>query len=181
MSDPAYVEEFFSRHQALYQLLLDNRELSHAADFTETFARGLVLAIASYFEHDITEIISELPAKRAGSDPVITSMVMRQVVSRKYHTYFDWDRLKPGPFWALLGDEFKAKANEDLKSNENFSIGVQAFLELGQMRNNLVHQNYVQFVVDKTPEELIAQFRTALLFPAYLREALLLTNDGQTD
>lgn len=172
MADAAYVEDFYARHQTMYEHLVGARELSFAADFSETFTRSLVLAIASYFEHDITEILTEVPQRRANRDTVITSMIVRQVVSRKYHTYFDWERLKPGPFWALLGDDFKAQATQALKADENLDRAVQAFLELGQLRNKLVHQNYVQFTVEKTPEELIGQFRTALGFPAYLRQAL---------
>lgn len=179
MSEPAYIEEYFSRHNDLYQYLVAAREVSYASDFLETFVRGLVLAIASFFEHSITEIMSELPTARANGDPVITSMVMRQVISRKYHTYFDWERLKPGPFLALLGDDFKSKVNAELKTNKELAEGIDAFLELGQIRNNLVHQNYVRFVVEKTPEELIIQFRKAQIFPVYLRATLL--SSGSTE
>lgn len=134
MADSASVEAYYGRHIELYQYLMARQEVSFAADFSETFTRGLVLAIASYFEHEITEILTDLPRRRAAGDPILTSMIMRQVVSRKYHTYFDWDKLKPGPFWALLGEDFKAKAAQDLKDNEEFDQAVRAFLELGQIR-----------------------------------------------
>lgn len=172
MADPVFVEKFYERHQALYEFLLTSGEVSFASDFTETYTRGLVLAIASYFEHDITEILTEIPEKRGGGDPVVTAMIVRQAISRKYHTYFDWEKLKPGPFWALLGEDFKAQAVKDVKADDAVEKGIQAFLELGQLRNNLVHQNYVQFTVNKTPGELIDQFRSALAFPQYLRKML---------
>jgi len=172
MVDPAFVEDFYSRHQELYEFLIERGEVTFASDLAETFTRSLVLAIASYFEHDITEILTEIPAKRSNGDPVVTAMIVRQVISRKYHTYFDWDNLKPGPFWALMGPDFKTRAVADLKADDEKEQAVQAFLELGQLRNKLVHQNFVQFNVEKTPEELIQQFRSALSFPAYVREVL---------
>jgi hypothetical protein len=109
MVDPAFVEDFYARHQTLYDFLINKGEVTFASDFNETFTRSLVLAIASYFEHEMSDILTEIPAKRSNGDPIVTSMIVRQVISRKYHTYFDWDNLKPGPFWALMGPDFKSR------------------------------------------------------------------------
>jgi hypothetical protein len=100
-------------------------------------------------------------------------LLERQVIRRKYHTFFDWDELKPMPFFALFGDGYKIMAQARMKSDAEASKAMRAFLELGQIRNRLVHENFVAFTVDKTPEELIVQFRIAQNFVTFVRETLL--------
>ena len=172
MGDPSFVETFYESHRALYQHLLDTNEISFAADLNVTFGRSLVLAIASYFEHEVTEILREVPARHAAKNPIITSMIEKQAIARKYHTYFDWDGLRAGTFFALFGEGFKTSVQAKLKDEAVANRALTAFLELGQLRNRLVHQNYVQFDVPKTPDELIQQFRAALPFLPFLRDNL---------
>ena len=172
MSDSSFVEAFYKDHYALYQHLLDTREVSFASDLNMTFCKALVLAIASHFEHEVTEILREVPLRHAAGNPLITAMIEKQVIARKYHTYFDWDRLTAGPFFALFGEDFKSSIQDKIKLEVAANRSMKAFLELGQIRNKLVHQNFVQFDVSKTPEELIGQFREALPFLAFLRENL---------
>jgi hypothetical protein len=115
----------------------------------------------------------EIPAHHAGGSVIVASLLERQVISRKYHTFFGWDDLKPMPFFAMFGDEYKTLAQARMKSDAEASSAMKAFLELGQIRNKLVHGNFVAFTVDKTPEELIGQFRIAQKFVAFIRETLL--------
>ena len=175
MSGSSFVEAFYERHRALYQHLLDTKEVSFASDLNSTFCRSLVLAIASYFEHEVIEILREVPLRHAGGNSLITSMIEKQVISRKYHTYFDWDRLTAGAFFGLFGEDFKVKIQNNLKADTVVNNSMKVFLELGQIRNRLVHQNYVQFDISKTPEELIKKFREALPFLEFLRQNLFQT------
>ena len=174
MGDPSSVEAFYESHKQIYSYLLEVEEVSFATDISVTFNRSLILAIASYFEHEITEILREIPIKHAAANAYIAAMVEKQVIARKYHTYFDWDKLSANTFFSLFGDEYKKAAKLQQESNVELKNAIKDFLELGQIRNKLVHQNYVQFEVVKTPEELIAQFRSALKFSDFLRKSLSL-------
>lgn len=168
-----FVEEFYRSHAELGAYLLNAKELTYATDFNTTFRRSLVLAIASFFEHEVTTVLREIPLRHAPRSAFIAAAFERQVITRKYHTYFDWDNLKPGQFFILFGDGYKELARVRMRQDPLVGAAVASFLELGQTRNKLVHQNFVSFAVDKTPEELIVQFRAALPFVAFLRETLL--------
>ena len=54
-------------------------------------------------------------------------------------------------------------------------LSVAAFLELGNERNRLVHQNYATFPMEKTLDEIYLLYRRALTFvdllPTALRDA----------
>ena len=58
--------------------------------------------------------------------------------------------------------------------DDNLGDSVRAFLELGNQRNRLVHQNYGVFVLEKTTEEIHTLYRRAMVFvdivPGALRE-----------
>jgi hypothetical protein len=168
-----FVEAFYRTHVELGQYLIDAREVSYATDFNTSFRRSLVLAIASFFEHEVTAVMREIPVQHAEGCDIIASLLERQVIRRKYHTFFDWDDLKPMPFFALFGDAYKTMAQTRVKADAEVGAAMRAFLELGQIRNRLVHGNFVAFDIDKTPDELIGQFRIAQKFIAFMKETLL--------
>jgi hypothetical protein len=47
-------------------------------------------------------------------------------------------------------------------SDRALEDSIWAFLELGNTRNRLVHLNYVNFDIDKSPQDIMALFRSAL-------------------
>jgi hypothetical protein len=61
-----------------------------------------------------------------------------------------------------------------VKDNEALRLSVRAFLEVGNERNRLIHQDYATFPLEKTFEEIFALYQRACLFvetlPAVFRE-----------
>ena len=115
--------------------------------------KALVLSAASLFEHRITEAILSYTDKASNSDACVTSLIRNKAVKRQFHTFFDWERKKPGPFFTLLGDELGGT----LKAGCAISPGkeqVEAFMEIGRLRNSLVHQNYAEFLLDKSADDI---------------------------
>ncbi len=68
---------------------------------------------------------------------------------------------------------------ERMKKSDDMQSSVEAFLELGNERNRLVHQNYATFPMEKTLDEIYALYQSAVMFvddlPAALRDC-----DGDT-
>lgn len=168
-----YIDKFYDDHVALGNFLLEKNEVSFANEAGNNFRRSLVLAIASFFEHEISETIRQMPAHHAAGNTMLTALIEAKAVSRQYHAYFDWDNLSANKFFGSFGDDCKAAFQAKTKADTAFKASVTAFLELGQTRNRLVHRNYVQFDVDKTAEDIYAQFKLALLFLDYIRATLL--------
>jgi len=115
--------------------------------------KTLVLSAASLFEHRITEAILSYADEASGSDACITSLIRNKAIRRQFHTFFEWEKKKPGPFFTLLGDELGRKLKEDCAKSPG-KEQIEAFLEVGYLRNCLVHQNYAEFLLDKSADDI---------------------------
>jgi len=51
-----------------------------------------------------------------------------------------------------------------IQKDEELRLAVGAFMELGRDRNRLVHEDFATFVLEKTAEEIYAQYKSALCF-----------------
>jgi hypothetical protein len=80
-------------------------------------------------------------------------LVRIKVLKRQYFSYFDWDNRRAGPFFSLLGEIIGEKLKAESKVDP-LKSSLEAFLELGFLRNCLVHQNFAGYVFDKTNEEV---------------------------
>ena len=122
-----------------------------------------MLSAASLFEHQISDALHAYCARKSGADACVLALIRIKALKRQYFTYFDWDNRRAGPFFSLLGEDIgeqlKAESRVDpLKSS------LEAFLELGFLRNCLVHQNFAGYVFDKTNEEVYALYNQAYAF-----------------
>ena len=55
---------------------------------------------------------------------------------------------------------------------------MKAFLEIGNLRNQLVHENYADFRLDKTVDEIYGLYRTALYFLRVFPDAIRTMDRG---
>lgn len=173
----SYIESFYSTHRDLIDFLLANGQPTFAADASDNFRRSLVLAITSSFEHDISEIVRSLPARHANGNPFLTELVVQKAVTRQYHTYFEWDKPNANKFFSMFGPAYKAVSQKKFSDDPNFRASVLSFLSLGETRNRMVHQNYLQFSLDLSPDDIILKFRQAKCFVDYIRQSLLPTDN----
>lgn len=86
------------------------------------------------------------------------------VCKRQYHTYFEWDGKNANKFFALFGKDFKNQLVQKIKKEPTLDIALKAFLELGNMRNCLVHQNFANYTIDKTAKEVYDLYQEAMIF-----------------
>ena len=175
-SDPvsvASIEAFYKAHTDLIEFLIENGQPTFASDTTDNFRRSLVLAVASFFETEISAIVRALPARHADGNAFLTALVDQKAVTRQYHGYFDWDKTNANKFFSMFGPEYKAACQKKVEAEPDFQAGVRAFLSLGDTRNRIAHLNYVEFTVDKTPNDIITEFRSAMKFVDYVRSTLL--------
>lgn len=59
-----------------------------------------------------------------------------------------------------------------IKGDEELKESMQAFLEIGNERNKLVHQNYAAFPMEKTLEEIYKLYQCAFKFVEHFSQAL---------
>jgi hypothetical protein len=152
----------------------------------------LLLSAGSYFEHQVTKILSDFVREKSNNDERIINFLEKQAISKRYHTLFDWgkqDKLEDlktnaNAFWKLFGDDFKAQVETELKGHaqeipeeiqarQKITSSIEAFIEIGHHRNILVHSNFAAYDYEqKTTDEIYQLFQKAEPFISYLQNKL---------
>jgi hypothetical protein len=157
------IDKAYEDNASLLVYLSERKELSLLRTVDDSFRKTLVLSAASLFEHQISDAIHGYCNRKSGSDACVLALIRIKALKRQYFTYFDWENRRPGPFFALLGEEIGEKLKTESKVDP-LKSAVEAFLELGFLRNCLVHQNFAGYVFEKTNEEVYALYRQACVF-----------------
>jgi len=167
------VDAFYARQDELKIFLLEQQNLSMAQDVEQMLQKNLPLAAASYFEHSICSLLRSYIDKKTNSSPELKSFFEIKAISRQYHTLFEWEKNNINKFLSHFGEVFKSEVSREIAEDASLSAAAQAFVEIGRIRNRIVHQNYAAFVVDKSSEEIFALFRSAECLVRYLELKLL--------
>lgn len=99
------------------------------------------------------------------------SFFKKKAIIRQYYTYFDLNDKNINSFLGLFGDDFKKVFKEYIKE-ENQDENIKAFLELGRLRNELVHQNFIIYNLEKTANEIKDLFDKAYKFLIFFENKL---------
>lgn len=167
------IDALFKRHKEIAAYLRERGEVSFATEVESYLSKTLLLSSASYFETRVSDAIVAFAARVSQSDAALVSLVRRQVIERKYHTYFQWGQNGSGAisFFSMFGQTMKETAKLDLK-REELTRSAKAFLELGQLRNQLVHENFANYRLEKTPDEVLELYQSSLSFVQYIENRL---------
>ncbi|NJL06084.1 MAG: hypothetical protein HC911_14505 [Chloroflexaceae bacterium] len=158
------IDRIYEENNELVQHLFSEGETTFATNVSADFRKTLLLAIASYFEVRIKEDLTTFITDIVGTDHPLVHLSKRKAIERQYHTYFTWDGNNANTFFALFGDSFKDFMSGEIKRNQELRESIKAFLELGQTRNQIVHQNFAEFTLEKTPEEIYTLYKQARTF-----------------
>ncbi len=167
------IDRVYSEQKELIAFLLHQGQISYSQTVDAFLSKTLLLSSASYFESRIANEISDFASNVSNSNEALVSLIRNKAIERQYHTYFSWregDR-SANPFFAMFGTSLKDSAKKDLKDTE-LSLAASAFLELGELRNLLVHENFASFPLDKTADEIYSLYTGALRFVSYIEGKL---------
>lgn len=112
--------------------------------------------------------------EKASGDECVLAFFKSKAIERQYHTYFDWKERKANSFFRLFGAGFRDFMIAEVKSDELLNKAIQSFLELGDVRNSLVHQDYANFYLEKTVDEIYGLYKLGLGFVEALPQKLKL-------
>lgn len=161
-----------TEHEAVLSYLLESGEASYAATLEVTVPKVFLLASASWVEARVQQIMLEFFRAVAGNHVQVAEFIRIGAMTRKYHTWFDWEGRTPAKFFAQFGADMKRRGKELYKHDVEFAGEYDAFLELGDLRNQLVHQNYAAFTLQKTVDEVRSLFLAADKFVDRLPDLL---------
>lgn len=173
------IETLNSDMTEVRSFLLQSSQLSMLANIEKNLAKLYALSMASFFEKEIQNILISYISRVTNNSSHIESFVRKKAISMQYHTFFYWgekDQIgKPGKnanaFFSLFGEDIKAAIELDIKNNTDLDQAVRAFLEIGHIRNILVHSNFAAYNFDtKTTDELFVLFEKAKAFLTYTKQ-----------
>lgn len=162
--DDDAIERLCEEHDELIEHLLATGRITWKSRVDEQFAKALLLAAASYFETRITACVVELFDEATMGSDALVSFVRTKAVARQYHSWFDWNAKNANQFFRAFGEDFRQVMSAKVRDERDLDAAVKAFLEIGALRNALVHENYATFSMPKTSSEVLEQYQTATRF-----------------
>lgn len=165
------ISDFAENYHELKQFLMEHSKPSLALSVEHHMRKVFLLSCASYFENEIQGIIKQFLSDKS-TDERIVNFAVNKGLARQYHTYFEWEGKNINRFTSLFGDAFKEKIMSEVKANDLLAENIRAFLEIGNERNNMVHENFLSYNLGKTFDEIDALYVKASEFVCYLRKKL---------
>ena len=172
MTEYGPVDSLMIEHEAVLAHLVATGETSFAATLEGTVPKVFILASARWLEVRVQGVLTEYFQEVAGTRVQAAEFVRIGALDMKFHTLFDWKTRKPGHFFGKFGPDLKRVGMKRYANDPDFAREYDAFLELGSLRNQLVHQNYATFTLSKTADEVRQHFVLADKFVDRLPELL---------
>ena len=169
MPDDVIQRMMDEHHQLVGHLPSDEVSLQSRVEIA--FGKALALSVASNFESRVTQSVADLFHDNTGSEALV-AFVKSKAIARRYHDWFNWDAKNANQFFSAFGPGFKDFMANKCHKDATLDASVRAFIELGDLRNRLVHENYAQFSMDKTVGEIFDLYKRAEMFVSSFREAM---------
>ncbi|WP_156080993.1 HEPN domain-containing protein [Microbispora rosea] len=172
------VQRMYGDHKEVLDFLREQNQVSHHAALQTTLPKVLLLAAASEFEEKVCESLRE-HVRAHILDSKILELVNQRAINRQYHTYFEWDSKTKtaSKFWALFGSDFKSNMKRHCQEDSNLTESIEAFIEVGSLRNYIVHNNYAIATLEKTLDEIYHLYQRGRYFVDELSRLLELNFD----
>lgn len=174
MAVASEVDRLYREHEFLVQYLSAQKQVSFVNDVDASFRKVLLLAAASHFEGWLRSELIEFFRERSNGDECVVMFARNKGVERQFHTYFDWQQRNANQFFGLFGTAFKRFMKAAVEADDKLSKAISSFLELGALRNSLVHEDFAVFAMEKTVDEIYELYLQSLefrkQFPRLLRD-----------
>jgi hypothetical protein len=170
---PTIIDKLHGENTAILEFLLAAKELSMYSDLADKLKKVLIMSAASYFENEVKDAIHAFVESAGNDNPALSALVKNKALERQFHTYFRWDERKANAFFAIFGEAFSKHCREQVQADKQLGSAVSAFLELGELRNQLAHQNFGAFSISKTSVEIYELYQSALHFIEFVRKKLV--------
>lgn len=156
------VDRLYKDFQATIEQI-DVSEVSLRTSVEDVFQKSLAVAIGSYFERRVTGIVLEFVEKSSGNNILLSEFVRNKAIARQYHTYFQWNNANANSFFGLFGTDFREYMKEYISNTSRYGDAVKAFMQVGNIRNEVAH-NYEHVTINQTTPELYKLYKAALVF-----------------
>ena len=172
-----HIEALWSDHQAVVEHLQSSGEWTLSGRVDDAFTKTLIVATASYFEVQLTETILGIYQTSTSGFEQLVEFVRTKAIGRGFAQLFDWGKdgrpsHNANHFYSFFGGEFSRHMRELVRQDEDLDNSVRAFLEIGNLRNHMVHGDYANFTLEKTATDIYKLYEKATLFLAMFSQEL---------
>ena len=163
------IEELHNDHRSLVDYLQSNGQLLLQSRAQDAFSKTLIVAVASYFEVRLTQAIVDLYLEATGPIDILAQFVKRQAIGRRFSQLFNWGNesrhsQNANGFYRLFGSGFADYMIQKVRDDESLDDSVKAFLEIGNLRNQMLHEDFADFQLNKTVDDVYSLYQTATTF-----------------
>ena len=161
-----------NEHQQVRENLTKVGHLSIRNTVDDVFKKFLLLSAASYLETEMTDVLTNLYKDNCSGGSVLPTFVKKQALTRKYFTLFEWNAPNANKLFSLFGADFKTYMVSKVKENTDLNESIQAFLELGRLRNEIIHENLAVYTLQKTVDDIFDLYNQARFFVKTLSDEI---------
>ena len=158
------IRALVDEYRELTQFLDSAGEYSLKLNVDSSFAKTLIVSAASYFESRLTESLVQIYSQQTNQSEILVHFVRSLAIDRRYFQWFDWNSNNANSFFGKFGGNFRALMVEKVRNDEGLRESIQAFIELENLRNSLVHGNYAAFQLNRSVDDLLNLYDAALEF-----------------
>lgn len=115
---------------------------------------------------------AEISLMLSGENPLAFSFLQKQALERKYHTLFGWRDKNANSFFGLFGEEFKSHITGIIKEDPQYQQEQKDFLELGNLRNMIVHEGIHSYSLQRDINSVYQLFENSLNFSIFFCKTL---------
>ncbi len=169
---PNIIDNLYNDTSRLLQQLTEMGDLSLQSFANENLRKVLLLSAASWFEGRVCSAMEAFSAVHSNNHPGIQAIIKRWAVEGMYFRYFAWRERKPGAFYSQFGEQCSAILKSEVNASADLKLALADFLELGNLRNELVHQNFATYPFEKTADEVYTLFQSAERFVIFVEQRL---------
>lgn len=149
---------------ALIKIIDEGKEPSLHTSISAVFSKYLLVAVASDFEKRLQNAVISFAKQSTQQNDMLVSLIEIKAVNRQYHTWFDWDSSNTNSFFRLFGKDFSEKMKRQVKDDEDLKSSISTFLQIGKLRNDLVHEDFGGNNFQKTLDEVKKDYKKAKKF-----------------
>ena len=172
------IDALWQDHVSLVEYLRARGEWTLSGRVEEEFAKTLTIAAASYFEVELTEAIAGLYANVLSESYELFEFVKRRAITRQYFQMFQWGSegqpsTNANQFYGFFGSDFNRYMRERVREDAVLDNCVRAFLEIGNLRNYIVHSDYANVTLNRTAQEIYNLYLEAVPFIELVPRAVI--------
>ena len=158
------IDQKYNDFRAILLQINEKKEPSLFSGINSILQKFFLLCVSSYFESELSKTILGYVGDITQDNLLLSELIRKKVITRHYHTWFDWDARNANKFFNMFGDEFAEFMKARVSYEEKLDRAIKDFIEIGRDRNLIVHNDFGSYLFEKTIDETYGKYCSARYF-----------------